>query len=100
MEPSDELTPPHERPHPPGQGPAAWARRAARSVPPGRAARTFLLVAFVDAAGRGIFLAGSALFYTQVIGLTNAQVGLGLSISRPGGTGVRHSHRLARGPVR
>lgn len=100
MEPSDELTPSRERPHPPVQGPAAWARRAARSVPQGRAARIFLLVAFVDAAGRGIFLAGSALFYTQVIGLSNAQVGLGLSIMRPGGTGVRHSHRLARGPVR
>ncbi|MET7796318.1 MFS transporter [Streptomyces decoyicus] len=81
MEPSDELTPSHERPDPPGPGPAAWSRRAARSVPQGQAARTFLLVAFVDAAGRGIFLAGSALFYTQVIGLTNAQVGLGLSIA-------------------
>ncbi|MGX7760316.1 MFS transporter [Streptomyces angustmyceticus] len=81
MEPSDELTPPHAPSRPSGQGPSAWARRLASGVPQGRAARIFLLVAFVDAAGRGIFLAGSALFYTQVIGLTNAQVGLGLSIA-------------------
>ncbi|MEV6569251.1 MFS transporter [Streptomyces kronopolitis] len=81
MEPSHELAPAPDRPHRPRPGPSAWARRAASHVPPGRAARTFLLVAFVDAAGRGIFLAGSALFYTQVIGLTNAQVGLGLSLA-------------------
>ncbi|MCL6300749.1 MFS transporter [Streptomyces kronopolitis] len=81
MEPSHELAPAPDRPHHPRSGPSGWARRAASHVPPGRAARIFLLVAFVDAAGRGIFLAGSALFYTQVIGLTNAQVGLGLSIA-------------------
>lgn len=81
MEPSHEPAPAPDRPHRPRSGPTTWARRAASHVPPGRAARTFLLVAFVDAAGRGIFLAGSALFYTQVIGLTNAQVGLGLSIA-------------------
>ncbi|GHH79012.1 membrane protein [Streptomyces sulfonofaciens] len=56
-------------------------RDAARFAPRERAARIFLLVAFVDAAGRGLFLAGSALFYTQVIGLTNAQVGFGLSVA-------------------
>ncbi|WP_345044194.1 MFS transporter [Streptomyces sannanensis] len=38
-------------------------------------------MAFVDAFGRGFFLAGSMLFYTQVIGLSTAQVGLGLSIA-------------------
>lgn len=48
-------------------------------LPAGPAARTFLVVAFIDAAGRGLFLAGSALFFTQVIGLTTAQVGTGLS---------------------
>ncbi|MFI7102362.1 MFS transporter [Streptomyces sp. NPDC050161] len=81
MDLHDEESPPAGRPLPPGRGPLAWARGAARNIPQGRAARTFLLVAFVDAAGRGLFLAGSALFYTQVIGLTNAQVGLGLSVA-------------------
>lgn len=46
-----------------------------------RVLRVFLTVTFVDAAGRGLFLAGSALFYTQVIGLTVTQVGLGLSVA-------------------
>lgn len=46
-----------------------------------RAARAFLLAVFIDAAGRGIFLTGSVLFYTQVIGLTSTQVGTGLSIA-------------------
>lgn len=57
------------------------AMRAVGQLPAGRAARVFLVVAFVDAAGRGLFLAGSALFYTQVVGLTNVQVGAGLSLA-------------------
>ncbi|MER7168604.1 MFS transporter [Micromonospora sp. NPDC000207] len=52
-----------------------------RRLPDGPAARTFLVAVFIDAAGRGLFLAGSALFYTQVIGLTTAQVGTGLSVA-------------------
>jgi hypothetical protein len=50
-------------------------------IPPGRASRRLLAVFFVDAVGTGLFLAGSALFFTRVIGLTSAQVGLGLSLS-------------------
>ncbi len=50
-------------------------------LPADSTTRVFLLGAFVDAAGRGLFLAGSALFYTQVIRLTTAQVGTGLSIA-------------------
>jgi len=38
-------------------------------------------VAFIDADGRGLFLAGSALFYTQVIGLSTTEVGAGLSLA-------------------
>ncbi|EDY52785.1 conserved hypothetical protein [Streptomyces clavuligerus] len=56
-------------------------RRALRRFPKSRAGRVFVLIAFVDAFGRGFFLAGSTLFYTQVIGLSTAQVGLGLSIA-------------------
>ncbi|MDO0929513.1 MFS transporter [Streptomyces sp. TG1A-8] len=48
-------------------------------LPDSRAGRAFLLVAFVDAFGKGFFLAGSTLFYTQVVGLSASQVGLGLS---------------------
>ncbi|MGW5327933.1 MFS transporter [Streptomyces sp. NPDC004014] len=59
-----------------GRGPA---RRTPRWLPDSRAGRTFLFTAFVDAFGRGFFLAGSTLFYTQVVGLSAAQVGLGLS---------------------
>ncbi|MEU0208872.1 MFS transporter [Streptomyces canus] len=35
----------------------------------------------VNAAGSGLFLAGSALYYTRVVGLSNTQLGLGLSIA-------------------
>ncbi|AZD29883.1 MFS transporter [Pseudomonas chlororaphis] len=40
-----------------------------------------LLIAFVDAAGRGLFLAGATFFYTQVVGLSNVQVGIGLALA-------------------
>jgi MFS family permease len=56
-------------------------RRLWAGLPATRIARVFLLVTFVDAAGRGLFLAGSVLFYTQVIHLTDAQVGFGLSMA-------------------
>ncbi|MCA1850831.1 MAG: MFS transporter [Beggiatoa sp.] len=50
-------------------------------LPTGGAARVFLVVAFVDAAGRGLFLAGSALFYTQHVGLSVTQVGVAISLA-------------------
>lgn len=39
------------------------------------------MVSFIDAIGTGLFLAGSALFFTQALGLSAKQVGLGLSLS-------------------
>lgn len=66
-------------------GPAGYLRQRAASamaaLPQWRRAKVFLLVTFVDAAGRGLFLTGSALFYTQTVGLTTTQVGLGLSLA-------------------
>ncbi|MFD7097401.1 MFS transporter [Streptomyces xanthophaeus] len=41
----------------------------------------FLAIGLIDAIGTGMYLAGSALFFTTVVGLTAAQVGIGLSIA-------------------
>ncbi len=61
---------------------AAAIRRAMFGwLPEGQVARRLLVLFFVDAIGTGLFLAGSALFFTRVIGLSNAEVGLGLSLS-------------------
>ncbi|KPB75162.1 MFS transporter [Pseudomonas syringae pv. tomato] len=46
-----------------------------------RATLLLLLIAFVDAAGRGLFLAGATFFYTQVVGLSNVEVGIGLALA-------------------
>lgn len=65
----------------PARSQGTLTQRILRRFPQTPAARVFLLVAFVDAFGRGFFLAGSTLFYTQVIGLTSTQVGLGLTVA-------------------
>lgn len=59
----------------------ALTRRVANQLPTTWAGRAFLVVATVDAGGRGLFLAGSVVFYTRIIGLSSAQVGLGLSLA-------------------
>ncbi|MFF8845266.1 MFS transporter [Streptomyces sp. NPDC015127] len=41
----------------------------------------FLAIGLIDAVGTGLYLAGSALFFTTVVGLTAAQVGIGLSVA-------------------
>jgi Major Facilitator Superfamily len=52
-----------------------------RGQVPGRGAgRTLALVTFIDSIGTGLFLAGAAIFFVRSIGLTAAQVGLGLSV--------------------
>src|SRR3954470_9620047 len=64
--------------------PHASCRRRARLhalLPEGRTARVLALASLVDATGTGLFLAGSALFFTRVVGLSVGQVGLGLSIA-------------------
>lgn len=68
---------------PPASGhPRSWF---IRWLPSSRASRWFVASAFIDSAGTGLFLAGSALFFTLVLGLSTMQVGLGLSVS--GGVG-------------
>jgi len=60
---------------------ARWAGITAGRLPEAPAARRLLVVSFVDSLGTGMFLTGSALFFTQSVGLTAGQVGLGLSVA-------------------
>jgi Major Facilitator Superfamily len=49
-------------------------------VPDRGAGRTLALVTLIDSIGTGLYLAGAAIFFVRSIGLTAAQVGLGLSV--------------------
>lgn len=57
--------------------------RLASMLGPARSADglTFLAIGLVDSIGTGLYLAGSALFFTVVVGLSAAEVGIGLSIA-------------------
>ncbi|MEU7588668.1 MFS transporter [Micromonospora sp. NPDC049230] len=59
----------------------AFVRLALGWLPEGTPVRRMLVVSFIDSLGTGMFLTGSALFFTREIGLTAAQVGLGLSLA-------------------
>ncbi|WP_262282638.1 MFS transporter [Micromonospora sp. MA102] len=50
-------------------------------VPPAGLTRALAVQAMVYAVGGGLFQAGSAVFFTRALGLSAAQVGLGLSIA-------------------
>jgi MFS family permease len=65
--------------------PTLRGRRVSGLLPPSGAARILTLNAFVGAIGTGLFLTGSVLYYTRVVGLSNTQVGLGLSVAGLGG---------------
>lgn len=52
------------------------------------------MVSFIDSLGTGMFLTGSALFFTRDLGLTAGQVGLGLSLG--GVTGLLCSVPIGR----
>ncbi|MEU4470691.1 MFS transporter [Micromonospora sp. NPDC023888] len=57
-------------------------RTAVRDVvPPAGLTRALAVQAMVAAVGSGLFHAGSAVFFTRALGLSAAQVGLGLSIA-------------------
>lgn len=53
----------------------------ANVVPPAGLTRALAVQAMVYAVGSGLFHAGSAVFFTRALGLSAAQVGLGLSIA-------------------
>ncbi|MFR9777461.1 MFS transporter [Micromonospora sp. MS34] len=50
-------------------------------VPPAGLTRALAVQAMVYAVGHGLFQAGSAVFFTRALGLSPAQVGLGLSLA-------------------
>ncbi|HEU4337165.1 MAG TPA: MFS transporter [Nocardioides sp.] len=50
-------------------------------TPPSRLAGRLSIQSLLFALGDGTFMAGSAVFFTQVVGLTGPQVGLGLTIA-------------------
>ena len=54
---------------------------ARRILPPTRLERDLALQCVLSAFATGSFLTGTAVFFTQVVGLSGAQVGLGMSIS-------------------
>lgn len=76
---------------------------ARRLVPERREVRTMALADFVGALGWGAFAAGSAVFFTRSVGLSAAQVGIGLSAAAAAGLAIAvPGGRLADrvGPVR
>jgi len=55
--------------------------RAARLLPPAGAPRNLAFAQLANSVGDGAFIVTSALFFTRVVGLSTAQVGLGLTIA-------------------
>ncbi|MEU0090823.1 MFS transporter [Kribbella sp. NPDC006257] len=59
----------------------AAAGRLASLLPPAGAARNLAMAQLANSVGDGAFIVTSALFFTRVVGLSTAQVGLGLTIA-------------------
>lgn len=55
--------------------------RFSRLLPPAGLARRLCLQSALYAVGSGVFLSGNAVFFTQIVGLSAAQVGVGISIA-------------------
>ncbi|MGQ4485703.1 MFS transporter [Streptomyces sp. 372A] len=72
-------------------------KAAVRSwLPAGGPARRLVAASLVDSLGTGLFLAGSALFFTRALGLSTVQVGIGLSLTGLAGfLGMVPTGRLA-----
>jgi MFS family permease len=67
-----------------------------RLLPPTPLARRLAVQSVLFSTGNGTFLTGSAVFFTQVVGLSAAQVGLGLTIAAvASGTTALPAGRLA-----
>jgi MFS family permease len=61
-------------------GTAGRARRIVRTMlPQSGAERRLLVVSLVDAIGSGLYLGGSAVFFTRAVGLSPRQIGVGLA---------------------
>lgn len=76
-------------------------RRTAGLLPPAGAPRNLALAQLANSVGDGAFIVTSALFFTRVVGLSTAQVGLGLTTAWLMGflTGVPLGHLAdRRGP--
>jgi MFS family permease len=56
-----------------------WQRLRAAVLPPSGPGTVLTAQTLISSAGDGVFLAGSVLFFTRVVGLSAADVGLGLS---------------------
>src|SRR3954452_16945987 len=52
-----------------------------RMIPDDAVARSLAVQSVLYALGDGVFMTGNAVYFTQIVGLTAAQVGLGLSIT-------------------
>jgi Na+/melibiose symporter-like transporter len=52
-----------------------------RILPPTRLERDLALQCVLSAFATGSFLTGTAVYFTQIVGLTGSQVGLGMSVS-------------------
>ncbi|MCZ7456178.1 MFS transporter [Streptomyces sp. WMMC940] len=58
-----------------------WRTRLTSALPATRESRIIAANALVGSTGTGMFLAGSALYFTRFAGLTHIQLGLGLAIA-------------------
>ena len=58
-----------------------WTTVKSQATPPSPLAGRLATQSLLFALGEGTFMAGSAVFFTQVVGLSAAQVGLGLTIA-------------------
>jgi MFS family permease len=61
--------------------PGSLGSRFDRFLPPTPLARRLSLQSVLFAIGEGTFITGSAVFFTQIVGLTAGQVGLGITVS-------------------
>ncbi|MER5891085.1 MFS transporter [Streptomyces sp. NPDC001941] len=59
----------------------SWGARFTRALPATRESRIIALNALVGSVGTGMFLAGSALYFTRFAGLSETQLGLGMGIA-------------------
>ena len=61
--------------------PGSAGRLLRRALPPTPLARKLSLQSVLFAVGEGVFLTGSAVFFTQIVGLSAGQVGIGLTVA-------------------